>query len=199
MELGTKTYSLIGDGTSTLTIEDGAKLTVLNVKEGSEVTVVKEFGSIDGKFQSANMLQSFEYVSSADGSLTVKVIRNSQELEEAQKYIDWGTVEFIESVIGNSANVNDENAGRKYISRLFDSNFNPDASLVDAAKTIEENAQLSAVSGSAGTAVYAAQGASQNTMGRMGIGSSVQVQTVAKKNVLIADASPVPSLGNVFF
>ncbi|UWX05873.1 autotransporter outer membrane beta-barrel domain-containing protein [Taurinivorans muris] len=199
LELGTKTYSLIGDGTSTLTIEDGAKLTVLNVKEGSEVTVVKEFGSIDGKFQSANMLQSFEYVSSADGSLTVKVIRNSQELEEAQKYIDWGTVEFIESVIGNSANVNDENAGRKYISRLFDSNFNPDASLVDAAKTIEENAQLSAVSGSAGTAVYAAQGASQNTMGRMGIGSSVQVQTVAKKNVLIADASPVPSLGNVFF
>lgn len=199
LELGTKTYSLIGDGTSTLTIEDGAKLTVLNVKEGSEVTVVKEFGSIDGKFQAANMLQSFEYVSSADGSLTVKVIRNSQELEEAQKYIDMGTVEFIESVIGNSANVNDENAGRKYISRLFDSNFNPNSSLVDAAKTIEENAQLSAVSGSAGTAVYAATGASQNTMGRMGIGSSVQVQTVAKKNVLIADASPVPSLGNVFF
>ena len=198
LELGTKTYSLIGDGTSTLTIEDGAKLTVLNVKEGSEVTVVKEFGSIDGKFQAANMLQSFEYVSSADGSLTVKVIRNSQELEEAQKYIDMGTVEFIESVIGNSANVNDENAGRKYISRLFDSNFNPNSSLVDAAKTIEENAQLSAVSGSAGTAVYAATGASQNTMGRMGIGSSVQVQTVAKKNVLIADASPVPFLGNVF-
>ncbi len=199
LEPGTKTYSLIGDGTSTLTIEEGAKLTVLDVKEGSEVTVVKEFGRIDGKFQSANMLQSFEYVSSADGSLTVKVIRNSQALEEAQKFLDLSTIHFLESLIGNSANVNDENAGRKYISRLFDSNFNPDASLVDAAKTIEENAQLSAVSGSAGTAVYAATGASQNTMGRMGIGSSVQVQTVAKKNVLIADASPVPSLGNVFF
>ncbi len=199
LEPGTKTYSLIGDGTSTLTIEEGAKLTVLDVKEGSEVTVVKDFGSIDGKFQSANMLQSFEYVSSADGSLTVKVIRNSQVLEEAQKFLDLSTIHFLESLIGNSANVNDENAGRKYISRLFDSNFNPDASLVDAAKTIEENAQLSAVSGSAGTAVYTATGASQNTMGRMGIGSSVQVQTVAKKNVLIADASPVPSLGNVFF
>lgn len=199
IELGTQTSSLVGDGVSKLTIEDGAKLTVLDVKEGSEVTVVKEFGRIDGKFQSANMLQSFEYVSSADGSLTVKVIRNSEDLKQAQQLIDLGTMNFIDSVIGNSANVNDENAGRKYISRLFDSNFNPDASLVDAAKTIEENAQLSAVSGSAGTAVYAATGASQNTMGRMGIGSSVQVQTVAKKNVLIADASPVPSLGNVFF
>lgn len=199
IELGTQTYSLVGDGVSKLTIEDGAKLTVLDVKEGSEVTVVKDFGSIDGKFQAANMLQSFEYVSSADGSLTVKVIRNSEDLKQAQQLINLNTMNFIDSVIGNSANVNDENAGRKYISRMFDSNFNPNVSLVDAMKTIEENAQLSAVSGSAGSAVYAAQGASQNTMGRMGIGSSIQVQTVAKKDVLIADASPVPSLGNVFF
>lgn len=207
---GSESGAIIGSAGSKFIIENGATLRITNAQEGTNFTFVKGYDQIEkdegfgtqlGTMKDINLvintLLEATVVDSADGELTLKIVRNENALPAGS--VAGSTIDFVNSLGSDITNTSHSNAGTRYLARLFDPNFNSGTTAVSAAKTIEENAQLSAVSGSAGTAVYAAQGASQNTMGRMGIGSSVQVQTVAKKNVLIADASPVPSLGNVFF
>ncbi len=207
---GSESGAIIGSVGSKFIIENGATLRITNAQEGTNFTFVKGYDQIEkdegfgtqlGTMKDINLvintLLEATVVDSADGELTLKIVRNENALPAGS--VAGSTIDFVNSLGSDITNTSHSNAGTRYLARLFDPNFNSGTTAVSAAKTIEENAQLSAVSGSAGTAVYAATGASQNTMGRMGIGSSVQVQTVAKKNVLIADASPVPSLGNVFF
>ena len=206
---GSESGAIIGSAGSKFIIENGATLRITNAQEGTNFTFVKGYDQIEkdegfgtqlGTMKDINLvintLLEATVVDSADGELTLKIVRNENALPAGS--VAGSTIDFVNSLGSDITNTSHSNAGTRYLARLFDPNFNSGTTAVSAAKTIEENAQLSAVSGSAGTAVYAATGASQNTMGRMGIGSSVQVQTVAKKNVLIADASPVPSLGNVF-
>lgn len=207
---GSESGAIIGSVGSKFIIENGATLRITNAQEGTNFTFVKGYDQIEkdegfgtqlGTMKDINLvintLLEATVVDSADGELTLKIVRNENALPAGS--VAGSTIDFVNSLGSDITNTSHSNAGTRYLARLFDPNFNSGTTAVSAAKTIEENAQLSAVSGSAGTAVYAATEASQNTMGRMGIGSSVQVQTVAKKNVLIADASPVPSLGNVFF
>ncbi len=207
---GSESGAIIGSAGSKFIIENGATLRITNAQEGTNFTFVKGYDQIEkdegfgtqlGTMKDINLvintLLEATVVDSADGELTLEITRNENALPAGS--VAGSTIDFVNSLGSDITNTSHSNAGTRYLARLFDPNFNSGTTAVSAAKTIEENAQLSAVSGSAGTAVYAATGASQNTMGRMGIGSSVQVQTVAKKNVLIADASPVPSLGNVFF
>lgn len=207
---GSESGAIIGSAGSKFIIENGATLRITNAQEGTNFIFVKGYDQIEkdegfgtqlGTMKDINLvintLLEATVVDSADGELTLKIVRNENALPAGS--VAASTIDFVNSLGSDITNTSHSNAGTRYLARLFDPNFNSGTTAVSAAKTIEENAQLSAVSGSAGTAVYAATGASQNTMGRMGIGSSVQVQTVAKKNVLIADASPVPSLGNVFF
>ena len=207
---GSESGAIIGSAGSKFIIENGATLRITNAQEGTNFTFVKGYDKIEkdegfgtelGTMEDINLvintLLEATVVDSAEGELTLKIVRNENALPAGS--VAASTIDFVNSLGSDITNTSHSNAGTRYLARLFDPNFNSGTTAVSAAKTIEENAQLSAVSGSAGTAVYAATGASQNTMGRMGIGSSVQVQTVAKKNVLIADASPVPSLGNVFF
>lgn len=206
---GSESGAIIGSAGSKFIIENGATLRITNAQEGTKFTFVKGYDQIEkdegfgtelGTMKDINLvihtLLEATVVDSADGELTLKIVRNENALPAGS--VAASTIDFVNSLGSDITNTSHSNAGTRYLARLFDPNFNSGTTAVSAAKTIEENAQLSAVSGSAGTAVYAATGASQNTMGRMGIGSSVQVQTVAKKNVLIADASPVPFLGNVF-
>ncbi len=207
---GSVSGAIIGSAGSKFIIENGATLRITNAQEGTKFTFVKGYDQIEkdegfgtqlGTMDDINLvihtLLEATVVDSADGELTLEITRNENALPAGS--VAGSTIDLVNSLGSNITNTSHPNAGTRYLARLFDPNFNSGTTAVSAAKTIEENAQLSAVSGSAGTSVYAATGASQNTMGRMGIGSSVQVQTVAKKNVLIADASPVPSLGNVFF
>lgn len=207
---GSESGAIIGSAGSKFIIENGATLRITNAQEGTNFTFVKgydkiekdegfgtELGTMEDIDLVINTLLEATVVDSAEGELTLEIVRNENALPAGS--VAGSTIDFVNSLGSDITNTSHSNAGTRYLARLFDPNFNSGTTAVSAAKTIEENAQLSTVSGSAGTAASAATGASQNTMGRMGIGSSVQVQTVAKKNVLIADASPVPSLGNVFF